>query len=208
MFSVSIAGMTGLFIALVALAVIPGVSVLTVSARAASSGFLHGALVSLGIVVGDLLFILLAVFGLVLLVEMAGDVLHLLKYVAGLYLLWLAVRLWRTDAHAGGQGRVQGTSAGSSFMAGLLITLADQKAIVFYLAFLPAFLDLAALTYRDMIAVMCITVIAVGGVKLGYAYLAGRAGTLFDSAGTILNRIAAGVLLAAGALVIARGWSA
>ena len=38
-------------------------------------------------------------------------------------------------------------------MAGLLVTLADQKAILFYLGFLPAFMDLDAITPADTIAV-------------------------------------------------------
>lgn len=61
-------------VAMALLAAVPSVSVATVVARAASAGFTHGALVALGIVAGDILFILAAIFGLVLLAEALGDV--------------------------------------------------------------------------------------------------------------------------------------
>lgn len=50
-----------LFGAMVSLAAMPGVSVPTVTARSAASGFVHGAFTALGIVVDDIVFILVAV---------------------------------------------------------------------------------------------------------------------------------------------------
>lgn len=60
-------------------------------------------------------------------------------------------------------------------MADFLVTLADQKAVLFYLGFLPAFVDLSQRNLVDTAVVIAITVLAVGGVKLGYAALADRA---------------------------------
>ena len=57
-------------------------------------------------------------------------------------------------------------------MTGLLVTLGDQKAVVFYLGFLPAFIELGTLSHPDIGAVLASAVLAVGGVKLGYAYAA------------------------------------
>lgn len=90
-------------------------------------------------------------------------------------------------------------------MAGLLITLGDQKTVLFYLGFFPAFLDLTALSYIDISAVMAITITAVGGVKLGYAYAADRAGIpLGNSMGEAMEVIAACVMIMAGVFIIAR----
>jgi len=63
-------------------------------------------------------------------------------------------------------------SAWSSFMTGLPITPGEQKAILFYLGFFPAFMDLKALTVPDALIVIAIAAVAVGGVKLGYAWVA------------------------------------
>ena len=52
---------------MIVLAIIPSISVLAVSARAAAFGFTHGMFTALGIVAGDIIFILIAVYGLALL---------------------------------------------------------------------------------------------------------------------------------------------
>jgi len=54
-----------------------------------------------------------------------------------------------------------------------MITLGDQKAILFYLGFFPAFLDLVAMSALDTAVILLVTTVAVGGVKLAYAGMAG-----------------------------------
>lgn len=188
---------------MIVLAVVPSLSVMTVTARAASAGFIHGAFVSLGIVAGDVIYIMLAIFGLALLTETLGNAAYLIKYVGGVYLLWLGISLWRSTGRVTGEKHEDKSSLLSSFMSGLLLTLADQKVVLFYLGFLPAFLDLSAITGADLTLIIAITIIAVGGVKLGYAYLADRAGTLLGSgASALLNRAAAGIMIAVGVYLL------
>lgn len=200
--TLTLQNMATLLGAMAVLAAVPSVSVLAVCARAAASGFLHGVSTAAGVVAGDIVFILLAMFGLALLAGAMGDAFHLLRYPAGAYLVWLGVRLWRSGA--GSEGAVPATrennaSLASSFMTGLLITLGDQKAVLFYLGFLPAFIDLAAVTPVDAVVVSAIAVAAVGGVKIAYAWMAHRAGAVLGSgAGRVLNRIAAALMCAVG----------
>lgn len=187
------------------LALVPSVSVLAVSARAASAGFRHGMYVTLGIIAGDTIFIVLAIFGLHLLAEAMGETFVIIKYLGGTYLIWLGVRLWRSAARAATGQAYTGTSATSSFMTGLLITLGDQKAILFYLGFFPAFMDLKVLTVMDALIVIAIAVVAVGSVKLAYAWVASRAGALVGTkVGRTLNIIAACVMIVVGVLVMLR----
>lgn len=187
------------------LALIPSVSVLAVTARSASSGFRHGVYVTLGIIAGDTVFIVLAILGLHLLAEAMGDSFVFIKYLGGAYLIWLGIRLWRSAAGATTAQTPANTSAISSFMTGLLITLGDQKAILFYLGFFPAFMDLKALTVLDALIVIAIAAVAVGGVKLTYAYAASRAGVLVGAkAGQTLNIIAACVMIVVGVFVMLR----
>ncbi|MBX3666146.1 MAG: LysE family translocator [Burkholderiales bacterium] len=194
-----------IFLAMGFLAAIPSLSVLAVTARAASAGFRQGAWVALGIVVGDTVFIVLAIFGLQWLVAALGDAFVWLKTLGGVYLLWLGFRLWRADPVVEAQADGSAAASTSSFMSGLLLTLGDQKAILFYLGFFPAFVDLAALTPADALAIVVIAAVAVGGVKLAYAAVASRAGAVTGPRlGRILNRVAGGVLLAVGVYLIAR----
>ncbi len=203
-FSVSLGKLVALFGAMAMLAALPSVSVLAVTAKSASSGFTQGVLTALGIVVGDIIFILVAVFGLVLLVQTLGAAFALVKYACGAYLIWLGLRLWRSKSQQAAQAG--GTSSWfESFLTGLLITLGDQKAILFYIGFFPAFFDLTQLTYVDVGAVILVTLGAVGGVKVGYAYAADKA-SLFLSGRVVsaMNRIAAGMMLVAGIVVMVR----
>jgi len=198
--SLSLVNALALFGAMAVLAAVPSVSVLAVTVRAASSGFGHGASTALGVVAGDVVFILLAMFGLALLVEAMGDWFFLVKYLGGAYLIWLGFALWRqASAPAPAPQAAESQSLSSSFMAGLLITLGDQKAVVFYLGFLPAFMNLSTATYMDAALVAAIAVLAVGGVKLVYAYLADRVGRRASPAlGRVLNKLAACVVAAVG----------
>jgi threonine/homoserine/homoserine lactone efflux protein len=61
--SLTVSSIAALFAAMIVLASIPSVSVMAVSARSATSGFIHGAFTALGIVVGDIIFIILAIYG-------------------------------------------------------------------------------------------------------------------------------------------------
>ena len=73
----------------------------------------------------------------------------------------------------------------------MLITLGDQKAILFYLGFFPAFIDLSSMTPADTLAIVIIAIIGVGGAKLVYAYLASRASLLFRDSRALqgINRL-------------------
>lgn len=199
----SLSNIAALCIAMLIMAAIPSVSVLAVAARAAASGFLHGVSTSLGIVVGDIVFILIAVLGLAVLAETMDSVFILIKYLGGAYLIWLGSKLLRAKPDAVEvEGKTE-SSLFSSFMTGLLITLADQKAILFYLGFFPAFVDLAALSYLDTGLIIVIAVIAVGGPKLVYAYIASRAGLLISArAYRAMNMFAGGVMIVVGVLVM------
>ena len=195
---------------MIVLAMIPSISVLAVSARAAAFGFTHGLFTALGIVVADILFILVAVYGLVFVAELMGEQFTLVKYLGGAYLIWLGISLWRADAKTRDSGEVEQSSLGSSFLTGFLITLGDQKAILFYLGFFPAFIDLERMTPVDTLLIIVIATLGVGGAKLFYAYLADRASLIFKNKRAIrgLNIFAAAIMIAVGIVLLlkTRAW--
>ena len=192
------------------LAIIPSVSVLAVTARSAAFGFTHGVLTALGIVAADILFILIAVYGLALVAELMGAQFKLVQYLGGAYLIWLGISLWRADTKARQSDEVKQSSHSSSFLTGFLITLGDQKAILFYLGFFPDFVDLSRMTPADTLIIIMIAIIGVGGAKLVYAYLADRARTVFENTRAVreINILAASVTIAVGLslLLKTQGW--
>ncbi|MEE4360027.1 MAG: LysE family transporter [Pseudomonadales bacterium] len=191
-----------LFSALCVLAAVPSTSVFAVTARAASGGFRQGALTALGIVVGDLILVALAVFGLALIVETFGEQARLLRALAAGYLLLLGILTLHRLRAAARTAAVHSPlrAAGASFMVGLLITLGDQKAVLFYLAFLPAFVDLQALTPAAAAVVFAITAGSVGGVKLAWAWIASRAGSWRGRRAAPLFEALSGVVMVAAAI--------
>ncbi|MGI0490770.1 LysE family translocator [Alkalinema pantanalense CENA528] len=189
--------------AMTLLAALPSVSVVTVVTRSASLGLLHGICTSIGIVVGDVVFIIIAIFGLALIVTTLGSFFFLIKYFGGAYLIWLGIQLVQAKSTQTSRETVEKASLFSSFLAGLLITLADQKAVLFYLGFFPAFLDLAKISYLDTAIIITIATIAVGGVKVVYACMADRVKRMINHQfSRRLNTIAGGILMAVGVFLM------
>lgn len=195
-----------LSLAMVVLAAMPSTSVFVVVSRAAALGVRHGIATALGIVAGDVAFIAVAILGMTALATWAGGVFEAIQLAGGLYLIWLGLALWRSDPDSGGeQARPAVASCRGSFMAGLLLTLADQKAVLFYLGFFPAFVDLAAISLADTFLVIGIAVLTVGGVKIAYALAADRAGAWLNRrSARKLRKVAAVVMMGIGIVVLCK----
>jgi len=203
--SLTLTQIAAIFTIMIIGAAVPSVSVLAVSTRSATSGFIHGVFTTIGIIVGDILFIILAIFGLAILAETMGDLFVLVKYLGGAYLIWLGIGLWRSKSKVENiQGKTE-SSLLSSFLTGLFITLGDQKAILFYFGFFPAFLDLTKTTFIDTGIIITLAIVAIAGAKLSYAYLAIKARLLISSkAHQRINITAGSVLIAVGVFVVVK----
>ncbi|MBE9194773.1 LysE family translocator [Synechocystis sp. LEGE 06083] len=184
-----------LFGAMLILAAVPSLSVLTVSSKSASGGFIHGFFATLGVVLGDIIFILIALWGLAFLQGAMGDFFVVLKYISGIYLIWLGINTLRAKVNNQNLTKVDAKSLSSSFSAGLLITLADQKAVIFYLGFLPTFVDVNNIAYLDTVVIILTAILTVGGMKLFYAFLAHRSGLLISRKNKRLINYLAGTLM-------------
>lgn len=197
------ANILGLFGAMAILASIPSLSVLTVSAKSASGGFIHGFFTTLGIVLGDIIFIIIALWGLSFLEETIGNFFVLIKYIGGGYLVFLGISILKTKVSNINLKKVNVKSLFSSFLTGLLITLGDQKATLFYLGFLPAFVDVSNISYLDTLIVIAIATLTVGGVKLLYAFIAHKSRFLINKkANKIINFLAGFLTIIIGVMLI------
>ena len=188
------------------LAVSPGPVVFATLARALASGFSHAAVLVLGIVLGDIIFLLLAIYGLSSMAEILGSFFSFVKYGGGLYLLWLGIKIWRAEPHNREVRGMREDSWRKNFLSGLIITLANPKVIFFYLGFLPTFMDLSSLTNGDILAISAVVIAVLGTVLLSYAFLATRASKIISSEQNQkrLNRCAGGVMVTAGGAILLR----
>lgn len=197
-----------LFGAMVFLAAIPSTSVAVVITRSAAYGMANGVSVALGIVMADLVFVMLAIFGLSAFSDSMGSLFIVAKYLGAAYLLWFGFMLLKAK-NPTVKPAIKLMKKGNfiiSFLAGFTLTLGDIKAILFYASFLPIFIDISALQTLDVLIVALITILSVGGVKIGYAILAKSISTsLIDyKYKKMANNFAGGFMLGAGSYIIAK----
>ena len=182
------------------LAITPGPGVFATVARALASGFRHAAVVVLGIVTGDLIFLLFAIYGLTVIAENLHGLFLLIKYIGASYLVYLGIKLWREKPEKVQIQAVRELSWRANFLTGLFITLGNPKVILFYLGFLPTFVDLKNLSGIDVIAVASVVTLVLGSTMLVYGYTASRARVLLQStrAQRVMHRSAGSAMIATG----------
>lgn len=191
-----------LFLALVILALIPGPGVLTVVARSLASGFSHGLVAVVGIVFGDYIFIILSLYGLSTLANAMGGVFTFIKYAGAIYLIWLGFKLVLTKSSTVEVKPITEVSFFSNFVAGLVTTLSNPKAILFYISFFPAFINVQSVTGTEIYQLLLMATIAVGGVMAAYAYAASKAADLFKNS----SRAAEALNVTAGSIMVGSGF--
>jgi len=198
----------GLGTAMLLLAISPGPGVFATVSKALSSGFRQTLPVVAGIVVGDLIFLLFAITGLSAIAETFGTLFLLIRYLGAAYLIWLGTRLWHTLPSIFKPSGLSPSSAWQSFLTGLSITLGNPKVILFYLGFLPTFVDLKHLSGTEIGTVMLVVSLVLGFVMLSYALAASRARELFRSQSAQRNmyKTAGSVMICAGMLLLLKSW--
>ncbi len=188
-------------------AFIPSSSVTLVVARSLTHGIPNGISVSIGIVVGDAIFILLVVFGLSVVAESMGWLFLAIKYIGATYLIWLGFTLLLSKSTAIEIEKIatKGDLA-TSFFAGLFLTLGDVKAIFFYISLFPAFINLKELSQTDIAIVLLIDVIVVGGIKIFYAFSARKVASISKRHGldNKIKKVAGGFMIGAGSYIIVK----
>jgi len=190
------------------LAALPSASVILVVARSATSGVRNGIAVACGIVLGDLVFVVLTMLGLSVIAETMGSLFILIKYLGAIYLIFLGLTLlMKKDVMEITANKTsEKTSLIASFLAGFFLTIGDIKAIFFYISLFPLFIDLSVLQARDILAIVAITIIGVGSVKIAYALSASKIALLaknhkFDNAA---RKTAGGLMIGAGSYLMVK----
>jgi len=195
-----------LVVAIFVLGITPGPGVFAIVARALALGFRPTLVFITGVITGDLVYLVLAALGLSVIATQYAAAFGVLKIAGGLYLVYLGVQTWRAAKHVDtGLTPTPERGRGRSFFSGLSLTLGNPKAVVFYVAFLPAFMDLGALSTAGLVEAAVLVSITLFGVLAGYAAMAARARALFRSKRAVknLHRGAGGLMIGAGGAVAA-----
>ena len=179
----------------VLLALAPGPDNVFVLVHAAQHGVRAGLLVVLGLCSGLLFHTAAVALGLAALLATSALAFTVLKTVGALYLLWLAWLSWRAPSGPLDGDAGEGLGPWQTYGRGVLMNISNPKVAIFFLAFLPQFVDPALGPVQWQIAQLgavfgLATLLTFGSI----AALAGRFGQrLRESAGAqqTLNRLAA-----------------
>jgi threonine/homoserine/homoserine lactone efflux protein len=127
-------------LAALALIVVPGPAVLYIVARSVDQGRRAGVVSALGIAVGGLVHVAAATIGISSLVVSSAHAFEVVKYAGAAYLIVLGIRRLLTHEEAAEDVRA-GTPLRSVFTQGVIVNVLNPKTALFFLAFLPQFVD-------------------------------------------------------------------
>jgi threonine/homoserine/homoserine lactone efflux protein len=150
-----------------------------------------------GLLLGDQILMWLAVAGVAALLKANPLVFHAVQYLGAAYLVWIGIGLLRQPRAQGEEGGIRLTP-GHYFRQAVLINLLNPKAIIFYMAFLPLFIDPARHQGVVTFATMALIIFAMGlaycSVLIGVGNLLRRRILQHPRVGLWLRRVA-GVFL-------------
>ncbi len=129
------------FPAALLLALSPGPDNLFVMAQSAQNGRRAGLVVTLGLSTGLIGHTCAVAFGLAAVIRASAMAFTLLKGVGAAYLLFLAWQAWRAGGAAGNGPAVPELSTRALYVRGIIMNLGNPKVSLFFLAFLPQFVD-------------------------------------------------------------------
>ncbi len=172
------AGSLGVFLgASVLLAVVPGPAVLYIVAQSVPGGRTAGIVSALGISTGGLLHVAAAVVGLSAILAASAEAFTAVKLAGAAYLVWLGVRTISSHDERIG-GRPQERTLVRTYRRGVVVNVLNPKTALFFLAFLPQFVDPDGST-RGQLAVLGLTFLAIAlASDLVWALVAGTAGAV------------------------------
>lgn len=183
----------------------PGPSIAALVARVIARGWRDVAPFLAAMWLGEVLWLTLAVAGLSALAERFQTGFLVLRWLGVLYLLYLAWGMWRRPvSEAESLPRV--ASRWAMFASGMALTLGNPKIMVFYLALLPALVDLAQVGLGTWAVLAGVTLVTLMAVDLSWVALAARARRFLRSPRAIraANRVSAATLGGAAALIATR----
>jgi leucine efflux protein len=180
---------------------LPGPGTFAVLASTAKGQLRGGYACLAGLMLGDWLLMTAAMVGVAALLLAHPLVFRGVQYLGVAYLLWVGLQLLR--ARSGGPATLLPVTPGTYFRQGLLITAINPKAIVFYMAFFPLFIDPArydgARTLLTMGAIVSLLTVLYGSLLvLGGHWIAQRL-RAHRAVGRWMSRLAGVALIGFGA---------
>lgn len=182
---------------------LPGPGTFTLLAATGRGGLRGGHTALAGLLLGDQILMWLALAGVAALLKANPLVFTAVQYVGAAYLVWVGIGLLRAPAPGdGGAPGATPLTPGRYFRQALLVSLLNPKAILFYMAFLPLFIDpphhQGVATFAAMAGLIFVVSVAYCSLLIRGGDLARRRLLQHPRAGGLLRRVAGVVLVGFG----------
>ncbi len=181
------------------LAIVPGPTVSAIVAQSLARGTKAGFGILIGTQLANLSMFLVVALGMQALVAFMGWAFDGIKLIGAAYLIWMGLSMWRSTGETLGAGRVKDKSFSQLVLQGYIVLWSNPKALVFFGAFLPQFIDPGQSTFWQAVVLGIIFNITAGISDAGYAILAGSARHAFTRERIVtLSRVAGTILIGGG----------
>jgi threonine/homoserine/homoserine lactone efflux protein len=191
------------------LLVVPGPAVLYIVTQSVTRGRRAGLVSMLGVQTGGLVHVAAAAVGLSALLASSAVAFSVVKYAGAAYLVVLGVRRLLAREGRGDSGPAEARSPGRLFRQGVVVNVLNPKTALFFLAFLPQFVDRSAGSVTLQLLGLGLLFIALATLSDGsYALLAGTARERLRGSGRLLRReryVSGGVLVGLGVAAAVSG---
>jgi threonine/homoserine/homoserine lactone efflux protein len=188
---------------------IPGPSVFYIVTRSLAQGRRAGVTSMLGVQAGGLVHVVAAAFGVSAIIASSATAFTFVKYAGAAYLVFLGVRRLLSAGEQESFAPQRRASTAHLFRQGIVVNVLNPKTALFFLAFLPQFVDPDAGPVAPQMLVLGTLLVCLGVLSDGtYAMLAAGAGRrLRESAASrrLLDRLSGGVFVALGLVAAVAG---
>ena len=190
-------------LALAVFAYLPGPAILYTAAQTLARGRRAGLMAALGLHAGGYVHVLAAMLGLSALLNLVPVAFAVIKFAGAAYLIWVGIGMLRAQAPSDRLPQVAGKSGGRAFIDSMVVEIFNPKAALFFVSFLPQFVDPAAAwpVPAQFLALGVVTLIAFASADIVVVFAASGLVRQVRSGGLLqrtLNRVGGALLIALG----------
>jgi threonine/homoserine/homoserine lactone efflux protein len=162
-------------VASLALLVVPGPSVLYIVTRSMDQGRAAGLVSVLGIHTGSIVHVAAAALGVSAILASSALSFGVVRYAGAAYLIWLGIRAIRDRSEEGPDAPAREHSLARIYAQGVVVNVLNPKTALFFLAFLPQFVDVSKGSVPLHVVILGATFILLGFISDGtYAVASAR----------------------------------
>jgi threonine/homoserine/homoserine lactone efflux protein len=201
MLDTGIQNFTAFLLAGILLNLTPGPDTFYILSRGTAEGRGSGVAAAFGINAGSLVHTMLAVGGISVLLQASPIAFLVLKLIGAGYLAWLGIGLLLQKSSSAPEVERSGAGLAASFRQGMLTNLLNPKVAIFFLAFVPQFVDGSAADAKVGVLLLSLTFVTTGTIWcLVLALVGAHLGRFLrgGSAATWLRRVCGTAMLGFG----------